>query len=121
MAKERTLQTRLQAVMVEGQLTIADLSHWFGRSYHTVRQWALEGLHPRQNKIFVPQQATAVYEALALLEYAVSEGALKPLQETPPRNRPAKVQELHAYWHRYRRDLPARRPARQRTKGRSGL
>jgi hypothetical protein len=121
MAKERTFQTRLQDVMVTGQLTVADLSHWFERNYHTVRQWALEGIVPRQHKLFSFEQSNAAYANLALLEYAVSEGAFKPLQKLSPRSRPAEVKKLHAYWHRYRRSVPSRRVARNRVQGGSSL
>lgn len=33
------IQSRLTKVLRDGNLTVADLSLWFGRPYHTVRGW----------------------------------------------------------------------------------
>lgn len=41
-----TFQKRLKACQENGNLTVADLSRWFGREYATVRGWVEDGIEP---------------------------------------------------------------------------
>lgn len=41
-----TVQARLRRAMQTGSLTVADLSTWFARDYHTVHGWVEKGRQP---------------------------------------------------------------------------
>jgi hypothetical protein len=44
--KATTFQRRRAACVETGNLTVADLSRWFGRPYATVRTWLYDGFEP---------------------------------------------------------------------------
>ena len=58
---------RLNKVAPKGDFTIADLSRWFDRPYHTVWFWVTKGVKPRGSKL----QKKLVYGRLEKLEEAV--------------------------------------------------
>jgi hypothetical protein len=59
---------RLSVCMRRGDLRTADLSRWFDRPYATVRQWIVEEREPSGS----PGQIKELYDALSLLEQAIS-------------------------------------------------
>ena len=75
----QTVQQRLRRVMADGRLTVADLSTWFGRDYHTVHGWVEKGRHP-----WGPNGASSLC-LLEALERAIKQkrGFPVPLQLSP--------------------------------------
>lgn len=98
------IATRLAKCQQQGLLTTADLAHWFGRPYHTVRGWVAHDYLPRG-----PQGAEAI-RRLEWLEYALSIGYGFPLSLTESQNqRPATIERIR---NELERDhAPARHPA----------
>jgi hypothetical protein len=66
---------RLNKVAPKGDFTIADLSRWFDRPYHTVWFWVAKGVKPRGSKL----QKKLILGRLALLEEAVSKNPGLPI------------------------------------------
>jgi hypothetical protein len=58
---------RLNEVAPKGDFTVADLSRWFDRPYHTVWFWVNKSREPRGSKL----QRKLVYGRLDLLERAI--------------------------------------------------
>ena len=78
-----TVQARLKHAMETGSLTVADLSIWFARDYHTVHGWIEKGREP-----WGPN-GEASLRMLAVLEQAIKQrrGFPIPLHLSPPERR----------------------------------
>ncbi len=102
--KSANVQARLKRAMREGSLTVADLSTWFGRDYHTVRTWVTKGRTP-----WGPNGDEA-RRLLALLEAAISKKRSFPV----PINLSPVMRRTYMRWLRYDLDsrLSQARPAR---------
>lgn len=59
-----TFQRRLIRVMATGNMTLADLSRWFGRPFPTVRGWVKHGRLPG----LAPMDNDRIYTLLDTLE-----------------------------------------------------
>ena len=93
--------------MKEGDLSVADLRDWFGRSYHTVRMWVY-GSEPRLS----PSEALSRLERL---EKAVKRGAFKELHLAGNARRTPLIRRIF----NDQRDasVPQRHPAGRGSKG----
>lgn len=78
----------LKHVMQEGDLTIADLHHWFNRPRPTVRTWVKLDHAPRG-----PAGALA-WERLRLLQHAVRYGVLPVSRELSSHERPRYIVQV---------------------------
>lgn len=77
--------------MRHGDLTVADLHHWFGVPYPTMRSWALEGRAPRRGS---PKGKLAERRML-LLETAINRGkGLPPPADISAHVRPGYVRQV---------------------------
>ena len=57
--------------MQRGDMTIADLAKWFGRSYHTVWFWVEDNRKPRTARRGLRGKSKQTYARLDLLEEAI--------------------------------------------------
>jgi len=112
MIELRPFQLQLKTAMFHGGLTVADLSIWFGRSYHTVRMWVVNGCTPR-----LPPSAEEAITDMELLEKAVRDGAFDDLGSIPLRQRPSEIRRIHDFWSQFR-SVPQRNPSKRGPKGR---
>lgn len=82
---------RLNKCMDRGDFTVADLSHWFGRPFHTVWFWAHKGRTPRGSV----GQCKLTYRRLELLESAIARKRGLPIPVTLTQfERPEYVEKL---------------------------
>lgn len=82
---------RLQQVMEQGNLRMADLARWFGRPNPTIRGWVKDGLHPHGG----PQDVNDTYAMLVKLENYVLRSDLLPVpKHLSPVNRIKRVNKL---------------------------
>ena len=103
-----TFQSRCKAVIKRGDLTVADLEHWFHRPHATVWRWVNSGWVPRG-----PTGRKALAN-LERLEKAVTDPSLFPIPDhLTPRLRKAYVRD--AYHAAERAGLPQARPTRRGT------
>src|SRR3954469_8550036 len=63
---------RLNWCIKEGNLTVADLQHWFDRPYATVRTWVFDARVPRG------PSGRAAFNALKVLETKIRRGLVVP-------------------------------------------
>jgi hypothetical protein len=87
MLRPKKISSRLRQAQRKGDLSVADLRDWFGRSYHTVRMWTINGCEP----CLSPAE---VYDRLILLERAVNLGAFKSLYEASRNDRPREIRRI---------------------------
>ncbi len=85
----RTFQQRLARCVERGNLTVADLSRWFGRPYQTVRSWLTDGWEPGDG----PVTRRYIGVRLARLETVVRRNAIE-LQKLPMRQRAERLAQL---------------------------
>ena len=69
---------RLNKAAPKGDFTVADLSRWFDRSYHTIWFWVNKGVKPRGSK----GQKKIIYGWLEKLEQAVASNPKLPIPPT---------------------------------------
>lgn len=74
-----TFQQRLIRAQQAGNLTVADLSRWFGRPDPTVRGWVRRGTEPSGG----PQDRLYAETALRVLEAQIADRRGFPLAGTP--------------------------------------
>ena len=67
--------TRLNTCLNAGNLTVADLSRWFGRPHPTVRGWITNGFDPRGG----PHDVGYVFSMLDALEHIIRRRKELPL------------------------------------------
>ena len=73
---------RLEAAIVNGNLTVADLARWFDRPYATVNGWVLGGLVGG-----APLDIKDVEARLLKLEKAIAKGKYFPVPRMAPSKR----------------------------------
>ena len=93
-----TLAVRLESCKTRGNLTVADLSRWFGRPHPTVRGWIANGFDPRGG----PHDVAYVFSMLDALERLILKGKDLPLQRGI--SRAARIKHIE----RLRRDIDNR-------------
>lgn len=87
---------RLETARNKGELSTADLQHWFGRPYPTVRSWVFDKREPRG---FDGVRAAVL---LDLLELCITHGKLKDLRGVSSHERPRLIRELREWAQRSR-------------------
>lgn len=68
-----SVTAQLEWCLKHGQLTVADLAHWFSRPHMTVKSWLVDGREPRG-----PQGVEAL-RRLALLREAIRQRQFFPV------------------------------------------
>ena len=86
----RTFQQRLHQAQRGGNLTVADLSRWFGRPHPTVRQWVRKGINPGGGPLDIEE----VWDMLKLLEKLIRAGKGFPLVQMSPSERIVKLLQV---------------------------
>jgi hypothetical protein len=87
----KSFQQRLEHCMQVGNLSIADLSRWFGRPHSTVRCWVCDGYEPGGG----PQDIAIVRSELARLETLIARRDGKfPVPRLPPGERIAYLKAI---------------------------
>lgn len=71
-----TFAARLNSCLSNGNLTVADLSRWFGRPHPTVRGWITNGFDPRGG----PHDVAHVHALLNVLEVMIRNRRGLPLE-----------------------------------------
>jgi len=84
-----TLFERINRLLKEGNLTVADLARWFGRPDPTVRGWA-----KGQGIGGPPQDVLAISQALADLESRLKQRKGLPVPQMSPRDRIRHLEQL---------------------------
>lgn len=87
---------QLRTTAKRAQLSTADLQHWFGRPYSTVRTWHLTGRVPRG------YPGAAALSRLQLLTEAVKNKEFDNLQGISAHERPARIEQLRQTYERRR-------------------
>ena len=95
-----TLAVRLESCLKHGNLTVADLSRWFGRPHPTVRGWIAKGFDPRGG----PHDVDYIFSMLDALELLIRKRKELPLQRGI--GRAARIKHIE----RLRRDIDNRLP-----------
>lgn len=85
-----TFARRLAHVQKSGNLTVADLARWFGRSYQTVRYWANGTSQPGG----APMDREHAEELLRLLEGMVKKKQRFPVPRLSPAKRIEYIQDI---------------------------
>lgn len=85
-----TFQSRLKSCLANGNLTVADLSRWFGRPHPTVRGWIENGFDPRGG----PQDVARIYKLLDILEGFIKRRYRLPIPQLKRQQRIELVEEL---------------------------
>lgn len=86
-----SISARLQRVLRDGNLTVADLARWFDRPYPTVDGWVKKGLMPRGG----PQDSKQVLIKLGRLETLIKRKKL-PVPVMPSGRRREWLEQLSA-------------------------
>ena len=89
----RDFTQRLNSVAEKGDFTVADLSRWFDRPYHTLWFWVNQDVRPRGSK----GQRKLIYGRLELLEKTVT--AKKGLPIPPALNQFERVEYVEKLRH----------------------
>src|SRR5882724_4309814 len=77
----------LRTLQRQGNLSTADLQHWFDRPYSTVRSWVVDKRAPR----YAGQDAES---SLRLLQHCISQ--FEGLRGVSSHERPARIRSLRA-------------------------
>lgn len=86
-----SISQRLQRVLRDGNLTVADLARWFDRPYPTVDGWVKKGLMPRGG----PRDGEQVLVELGRLEALIKRKKL-PVPVMPAGRRREWLEQLRA-------------------------
>lgn len=86
-----SISARLQRVLRDGNLTVADLARWFDRPYPTVDGWVKKGLMPRGG----PRDGEQVLAELDNLERLLRRKKL-PVPAMPAGRRQKWLEQLKA-------------------------
>src|SRR5258706_4332683 len=78
---------RLLALQRQGNLSTADLQHWFDRPYSTVRSWVVDKRDPR----YAGRDAQV---SLQLLQHCITQ--FEDLRGVSSHARPARIRQLRA-------------------------
>jgi len=83
-------QARLVRLLEHGNLTVADLARWFGRSHPTVRGWVLRGHRP----MGAPGDVKEVMDRTTQLEYLLKRKRGLPVPRMSNRDRGAYIETI---------------------------
>lgn len=82
-----TFAKRLIALQRQGDLSTADLQHWFNRPYSTIRSWVVDKRNPRY-------AGRDVEVSLRVLQHCITQ--FEALRGVSLHERPARIRQLRA-------------------------
>ncbi len=91
-----TFQSRLHAAMKAGDMSVADMAHWFDRPYASVRYWLYGDTRNKPALDFEPRgaQGRLAFRNLQMLEWAIRHNVGFPIPaHLGDRERPGFVKE----------------------------